>query len=110
MGLAALATMLFVILVGLLRRGALGAGGKARLPEDLLSMPKRFSRLIWMGVAVIGLLEAFRRFVAPELLARAAYSETDLLSLAIVIGFRFMGIANMFDALRLRQLLISKGQ
>jgi len=93
-----------VVVVGLLRRRAVRALTTQGILRDVIAMPRPLERVAQFGIAM-GCVFSFLRWVGTvDLLHLPEIGRTVPADSAMVIAFALVGIANLLDLLRLRQL------
>jgi len=105
MGVPAWLVMGCVLIVGVLRSRLTRDVLAVPLPRSAAEMPLRFNALMWVGIALgVALRDSFR-IAGPSAPAFLGLSEGALKDASPIVGFGFMGLANLLEVLRLRSLL-----
>jgi len=97
-----------VIVVGLWRRRVVRALTSQGILRDVIAMPRSLERVAQFGIATGCMFSVLRWVGTVEVLHLPGVGRTVPPDLAMTSAFAFVGIANLLDLLRLRQLATSR--
>jgi hypothetical protein len=93
-----------VVVVGLLRRRAVRALTTRGILRDVIAMPRSLERVTQFGIAMGCAFSVLRWVGTVDVLHLPGVGRTVPPDLAMTSAFAFVGIANLLDLLRLRQI------
>jgi hypothetical protein len=96
--------LLAAVVVGLWRRRVVRALTSQGILRDVIAMPHSLERVAQFGIAMGCMFSVLRWVGTVEVLHLPGVGRTVPPDLAMTSAFAFVGIANLLDLLRLRQI------